>query len=101
MSERQVKAVKYVKEKGKITNKEYQEVCRTSERTATRDLSQLVSIELFEQIGVTGKGTEYVLRRHKDATDNKGVLKVQKAHERRNKDAKRKISAGNDTYIAH
>ena len=50
LNERQIKAVMYVKEKWKITNKEYQEINNTSERTATRDLSNLVSIELFEQI---------------------------------------------------
>lgn len=71
LNERQLKAVKYVKEKGKITNKDYREVCQTSERTATRDLSRLVSLKVFEQIGITGKGTEYVLRRHKDAKDAK------------------------------
>ena len=53
--------------KGKITNKEYQGVSNISERTATRDLSNLVSLGLFMQIGVTGKGTEYILTRHKDA----------------------------------
>ena len=67
LNERQIKAVKYIKDKGKITNKEYQEICDTSERTATRDLSSMVSIGLLEQIGTTGKGTEYVLSRHKDA----------------------------------
>ena len=40
-------------------------------RTATRDLSNLVSSELFDQIGTTGKGTEYILRRHKDAKDTR------------------------------
>ncbi len=67
MNERQIKAVMYVKEKGEITNKEYQGVCNISERTATRDLSHLVSLGLFMQIGVTGKGTEYILTRQKDA----------------------------------
>ena len=69
LNERQIKAVMYVKEKGKITNKEYQGVCNISERTATRDLSNLVSLGLFMQIGVTGKGTEYILTRHKEAKD--------------------------------
>jgi ATP-dependent DNA helicase RecG len=69
LNERQIKAVMYVKEKGKITNKEYQRICDTSERTATRDLSGLVSKGIFKQIGTTGKGTEYTLRRHKDAED--------------------------------
>jgi len=39
LNERQIKAVMYVKEKGQITNKEYQEVCATSKRTASRDLA--------------------------------------------------------------
>ena len=65
----------YVKKKGKITNKEYQKVCNTSERTATRDLVDLLDKSLFEKREVTGKGVEYSLktpqrsqRRQKDAT---------------------------------
>jgi predicted HTH transcriptional regulator len=74
LNERQIKAVMYVKEKEKIANREYQELCNTSERTATRDLSELVKREIFEQVGITGKGTNYILktpqrrqRRQKDA----------------------------------
>jgi len=63
------------KEKGQITNKEYQEVCNTSERTSSRDLADLAASGLFEQIGTTGKGTVYILRRHK-------------APQRRHKDAR-------------
>lgn len=62
LNERQMIAVKYVKEKGKITNKEYRTICETSERTATRDLRQLVIMNVFKQIGVTGKGTAYILK---------------------------------------
>ena len=69
LNERQLKAVIYVKEKGQVTNKEYQEICNTSNRTASRDLADLVSSGLLEQIGITGKGTAYILRRHKDAKD--------------------------------
>lgn len=65
LNEREVKAVMYVKEKGKITNREYQEICETSNRTATRDLTELVSLEIFQQIGITGKGTKYILRRQR------------------------------------
>lgn len=79
LNERQIKAVMYVKEKGKITNKEYQIVCNTSERTATRDLTDLVGQEIFKQIGSTGKGTSYILMtpqrrqsRQKDATKTPG-----------------------------
>ncbi|MCD4798275.1 MAG: helix-turn-helix domain-containing protein [Methanosarcinales archaeon] len=62
LNERQIKAVMYVKEKGQITNKEYQEVCNTSKRTASRDLLDLVSSGFFEQIGTTGTGTAYILK---------------------------------------
>jgi ATP-dependent DNA helicase RecG len=62
LNERQIKAVMYVKEKGQITNKEYQEVCATSKRTASRDLLDLVSSGFFEQIGTTGTGTAYILK---------------------------------------
>ena len=69
LNDRQIRAVMYVKEKGKITNKEYQTLNGVSERTATRDLSKLVSLNIFEQIGSTGKGTFYLLRNHKEAKD--------------------------------
>ena len=82
LNERQIKAVIYVKQRGKITNKEYRRVCNTSERTATRDLSELVSIRIFEQKGITGRGTEYILRRQKDAKD------VKKTPERRQRSEK-------------
>ncbi len=69
LNERQIKAVMYVKKNGNITNKEYQEVCNTSERTSSRDLAELVSSGLFEQIGITGKGTAYILRRQRRHND--------------------------------
>jgi hypothetical protein len=37
-----------------ITNKEYQEICNTSKRTASGDLLDMVSPGIFEQIGTTG-----------------------------------------------
>ncbi len=69
LNDRQIKAVIYVKENDKITNQEYQVICETSNRTATRDLTELVSLKIFQQIGTTGKGTKYILRRHKGAKD--------------------------------
>jgi ATP-dependent DNA helicase RecG len=41
LSARQVKAVEYVKAKGKITNSEYQALNSVSKRTATNDLTEL------------------------------------------------------------
>ena len=69
LNERQIKAVFYVKENGKITNTQLQELANISDRTATRDLSDLVYRKIFEQIGATGKGTSYILRRLKAAKD--------------------------------
>jgi len=69
LNQRQIKAVMYVKVKGKITNKEFREICSTSERTATRDLSDLVNKGIFKKTGETGKGTYYIISRHKDAKD--------------------------------
>jgi len=74
LNDRQIKAVNYVKEKGRITNKEYQELNLVSKRTASRDLDELVKRNIIDQIGITGKGTEYVLRGHK------GVIKGPMTH---------------------
>ncbi|GHT01108.1 ATP-dependent DNA helicase [Bacteroidia bacterium] len=58
LNERQIKAVLYVKEKGKITNGEYQEINEISERTASRDLEDLMNKEIFSREG-EGKNTYY------------------------------------------
>jgi ATP-dependent DNA helicase RecG len=59
LNERQVKAVLYVKEKGKITNGEYQEINDVSKRTATSDLSELVQkYEILKNTGI-GAGSYY------------------------------------------
>lgn len=54
LNERQIRAVKYVKEKGRITNKDYQEINLVAKPTATRDLSELV--EVYTIFKNTGKG---------------------------------------------
>jgi len=61
LNPRQIKAVLYVKEKGKITNKEYQEINQVSKRTSTSELTDLVSkYNLLENKGV-GAGSFYKL----------------------------------------
>ncbi|MFD2034433.1 ATP-binding protein [Belliella marina] len=57
---RQVKAVLYVKEKGRITNKEYQEINNTTDRTALRDLETLIELNIIKRIGEK-KGAYYEL----------------------------------------
>lgn len=62
LSDRQIKAVLYVKEHGRITNKEYQAIDKTSERTASRELSELIKANLLEQGGSFGAGSFYKLK---------------------------------------
>ncbi len=62
LSERQMNAVRYVKENGKITNKEYQENFGLKKRQATDDLKDLEQKGVITKIGITGRGTYYVLR---------------------------------------
>lgn len=78
LNERQIKAVIYVKEKGKITNSEYQLYFGVKKRQATDDLRELESKALFERIGTTGKGVYYILKgRQRGETDNKGAINGQ------------------------
>jgi len=59
LNSRQIKAVLYVKEKGRITNSEYQEINKVSKRTATNDLSELCGkYKIFKQLGAS-VGTYY------------------------------------------
>ena len=61
LNERQIKAVRYVKEKGKIANKEYQAEFLVSKPTATRDLTELVDKGIFELKGKGRRDVHYTL----------------------------------------
>ncbi|NEW78125.1 MAG: transcriptional regulator [Gelidibacter sp.] len=62
LNNRQVKAVLFVKEKGKITNSDYQELNSISKRTATTELSELVEkYNLFLREGTSGSNIFYRL----------------------------------------
>ncbi|MCL2291010.1 MAG: putative DNA binding domain-containing protein [Bacteroidetes bacterium] len=59
LNTRQIKAVLYVKEKGRITNKEYQKINQISKRTAVYELIGLVeTYKIFKQKGES-VGTYY------------------------------------------
>jgi ATP-dependent DNA helicase RecG len=60
-SERQVKAVLYAKEHGAITNKMYRELTDVKDRTALRDLKDLIDRNIFRKHDKKGKATEYIL----------------------------------------
>lgn len=61
LNARQVKAVSYMKEKGKITNAEYQEINNVSKRTATNDLTELVTKYRLANNTGYGAGSFYEL----------------------------------------
>jgi ATP-dependent DNA helicase RecG len=69
LKSRQIKAVISLKLKGNISNNDYRTLNNCSERTASSDLAHFVTLNVFEQIGRTERGTLYKLRRHKDAKD--------------------------------
>ena len=60
LSDRQVKAVLYLKEKGKITNSDYHQINNTSARTAVKDLETLFNNGILRRKGHR-KGTFYEL----------------------------------------
>lgn len=60
LNERQIKAVLTAKSNGKITNTEYQTLNNVSKRTASNELSELVSkFRLLEKTGSRGAGISY------------------------------------------
>lgn len=61
LNERQIKAVMFAKEKGKITNKEYRELTKISRQMATIDLTNLVNKYVLKKVGRAGKGIAYQL----------------------------------------
>ncbi len=61
LSERQIKAVLYAKENGKITNREYQILTGVSRQTATIDLKDLVKRNIFVKEGSKGPSVYYKL----------------------------------------
>jgi ATP-dependent DNA helicase RecG len=73
LNERQLAAVKYIKEHMKITNSQYQEEYNVAKRTASKDLQLLTSLGLINRVGITGKGVFYRLA--------EGAPKGHKGHE--------------------
>ncbi len=61
LNERQIKAVRFVVEYGKIDNKKYQELFDVSRNTASNDLTDLVQLSIFRKIGTKGASVFYDL----------------------------------------
>lgn len=62
LNERQVKALLFTKDKGKITNRQYQTLNNCSRNTASNDLSELVDKEFLKPSGQKGAGAFYTLK---------------------------------------
>jgi len=77
LNERQIRAVIWVKEKGRITNAEYQVLFRTSRETAKRELSALAALGLLVRKGA-GRSVSYELGQ----TGQKWVINGSKTPER-------------------
>jgi ATP-dependent DNA helicase RecG len=58
LNERQKKAVEFIKIEKKITRTEYERMSGISERTANRELSDLVKLGVFNKMG---RGTQCLL----------------------------------------
>jgi ATP-dependent DNA helicase RecG len=70
LNERQVKAVRYVQEHGRITNREYRELCGVGDTMATLELSKLVERGMLVRQGA-GRAIIYTLPRGAD--NNRGL----------------------------
>jgi ATP-dependent DNA helicase RecG len=62
LNERQMQALEYLSEHGRITNREYQELCPgVSSETIRRDLANLVERDLLLKIG-DKRATYYIFK---------------------------------------
>lgn len=60
LNERQLKAVSYVRSSGHITNREYRKITGATERTALRDLAELLDKRVLDKRGETGRSAHYI-----------------------------------------
>ncbi len=63
LNDRQVLAVKWIKEKGSITSGEYRSLTGISATMALKDLKALINLGILERVGASKRETRYVLRR--------------------------------------
>jgi len=62
LNKRQVTAIKYIKEKGAISNNKYREINENTSRiTATRDLTKLVEKKILIMTGTGKRNVYYIL----------------------------------------
>ena len=66
LNERQLKATEHIKLRQQITNAEYQRITGAIDRTAARDLDELVKKGVLKKVGKTGRGAHYLLAPKQD-----------------------------------
>lgn len=75
LNDRQQQAIIYIKKHERITNKEYQQLTGTTDRTALRDFEDMLGKKVLQKVGTTGRGIYYVIaqriRRKADKPDIK------------------------------
>jgi len=71
LSDRQMKAVEFVRREGRISRPEHVQLTGMTDKTATRDLTDLVAKKVLRRIG-TGRGTYYVLASLRDIRGTNG-----------------------------
>ena len=67
LNERQTDAVRFIREHGGMSNREYQQRFGVSERTALRELAGMHEKGVLTRTGATGRGTRYALKTTKPA----------------------------------
>ncbi len=72
LNQREKEVVQYIKTRGQIGNKDYQDKFDVSKPTASRHLDVLSDKGLLAKVGTTGKGTHYVIRRKGLTKGSKG-----------------------------
>ena len=75
LNERQKKAVKYIEKHSRITSAEYEKLCFVSERTANRELNDLVDKKVIEQKR-KGPETHYIVSRRDMVRYTKKTRKI-------------------------
>ncbi len=66
LNNRQKMAILFIKQNGRITNKQYQELSKVTDRTVLRDIQELINKDVFHKIGTTGRATYYILKKKPD-----------------------------------
>lgn len=66
LNDRQINCVQYLKQNNRITNKTYQNINKVTDRTALRDLDELVRKKVLQKNVPTGRNTYYSLQTKPD-----------------------------------